>query len=149
MNILLFTGAGASVELGIPAMRGMAEEFHFHLEHVGLKETILQRFSQLLTQSEYDMEGLIESVESVEQGQERQRILGLPFESDIYETTRVMKWEAEWFVQHVCERLREQDTRTLWGPLLRRVGNHNLCIATTNYDRAVEMACECQWPSKI
>ena len=120
----------------------MAEEFHSHLENVGLRTAILGQFNQMLSQSEYDMEQLIESVESLERGQERQRELGLSFERDLYNTSRMMRWEAEWFVQHVCERLREADAQILWGPVLRKIENHDLCIATTNYDRAVETACD-------
>ena len=141
MKILLFTGAGASVELGIPAMRRMVEEFHAHLSNLGLIREILDRFDQMLSQSGYDMEDLIEYVESVERGQERQRELGFPADEDLLNTSRMMRWEAEWFVQHVCERVREVDAKILWGPVLRKMGDHDLCVATSNYDRAIEIAC--------
>lgn len=141
MKILLFTGAGASVELGIPAMRRMVEEFHAHLSNLGLSRNILERFERMLSQSEYDMEHLIEIVERVEEGQEKQRELGFPADEDLLNTSRMMRWEAEWFVQHVCERLREVDAKILWGPVLRKMGDHDLCVATSNYDRAIEIAC--------
>ena len=141
MNILLFTGAGASVELGIPDMRRMVEEFHSHLKNLGLRGAVLGQFERLLPQSNYDMEQLIEKVESLEKGQESLRDLDMPLDAELLNTSRMMRWEAEWFVQHVCERLREADARILWGPLLRGIGEHELCVATTNYDRAIETAC--------
>ena len=33
------------------------------------------------------------------------------------------------------------DAEVLWGAALRRMGNHELCVATSNYDRAIEIAC--------
>ena len=129
------------MELGIPAMRRMVEEFHAHLSNLGLSREILDRFEQMLPQSGYDMEGLIESVESVERGQGKQHELGFLADEDLLNTCRTMRWEAEWFVQHVCERLREVDARILWGPALRKMGDHDLCVATSNYDRAIEIAC--------
>ena len=141
MKILLFTGAGASVELGIPAMRRMVEEFHAHLNNLGPSGTILEQFEPMLSESEYDMEQLIENVESIERGQNTQRQLGLPTNEALFNTSRMMRWEAEWFVHHVCERFREVDAKILWGPVLRKMGDHDLCVATSNYDRGIEIAC--------
>ena len=141
MKILLFTGAGASVELGIPAMRGMAEEFHAHLGNLELTKSVFERFEQMLPQSGYDIESLIELVESVEKGQESLRGLNYQVNEDLLSTSRTMRWEVEWFMQHVCERLRDVDAEVLWGAALRRTGDHELCVATSNYDRAIEIAC--------
>ena len=87
------------------------------------------------------MEQLIEAVESLENGQKKQLDMGLSVDEDLLSTSRKMRWEAEWFVQHVCERLRERDAKVLWGPVLRKMGAHELCIATSNYDRSIEIAC--------
>lgn len=46
----------------------------------------------------------------------------------------------EWFVQHAAERVREQDAKLMWGPVIRGGKEHDLTVVTTNYDRAVEMA---------
>ena len=143
MKILLFTGAGASVELGIPGMRGMVEEFHANLRNLGLSDEVVGRFDEMLPQADYDMQNLIEHVESLERGQQSQRALGLETDNELLRTARAMRWEAEWFVQHACERLREVEAKTLWAPTLRRIGCHELCIATTNYDRSIEIACGC------
>ena len=53
-----------------------------------------------------------------------------------------MRWETEWYVQHSCERIRDADAVALWGSTLRRVDGHEVCIVTTNYDRAIEGTCE-------
>ena len=50
-----------------------------------------------------------------------------------------MRQEAEWYIQHVCERLREVEARVLWAPMLRRCAEHKICFATTNYDRSIEI----------
>ena len=141
LKILLFTGAGASIELGIPGMRRMVEDFHAELRNLGLSTHVIRPFEDMLVETDYDMEALMEHVESVERGQQSQISLGFGADETLLKTTRAIRWEAEWFVQHVCERLRALDARTLWGPMLRQKGDHDLCIATTNYDRSIEVAC--------
>ncbi len=141
MNILLFTGAGASVELGVPAMRRMVEEFHAHLRNQELSPEILSKFQNLLADANYDMEGLIDAVEGIEKGMEKQRLLGLPVDEDVLAAFKVIKQEAEWFVQHVCERITENYAAKLWGPALRRIGSNRLDFVTTNYDRSFEIGC--------
>ena len=141
MRILLFTGAGASVELGIPGMRRMVEEFHGNLRNLRLSEKVVGRFEDMLPLADYDMENLIENVESLERGQQSQSDLGFETNDQLLRTTRAMRWEAEWFVQHACERLRAVDAKIMWAPTLRRIGSHEVCVATTNYDRSIEIAC--------
>ena len=60
---------------------------------------------------------------------------------ELDEVARVMSREAEWYIQHVCERLREVDAHVLWSAALRRTAGHQICLATTNYDRSVEIGC--------
>ena len=119
----------------------MVEEFHSELRTLGLRNEVIIRFDELLNQTDYDMEGLMEHVESLERGQQSQEDLGFSVNQTLLNTTRAIRWEAEWFVQHVCERLRAIEAKTLWGPTLRKIGDHDLCIATTNYDRSIEVAC--------
>ena len=99
------------------------------------------RFADMLSRADYDMENLIEDVESLERGQQKQRDLKFETDDKLLRTTRAMRWEAEWFVQHACERLREVNAKTMWATTLRRIGHHELCVATTNYDRSIEIAC--------
>ena len=119
----------------------MVEDFHTGLRNLKLSDEVIGRFEEMLDQADYDMERLIEHVESLERGQQSQRHLGLGVDETLLRTTRAMRWEAEWFVQHVCERLRAVDAKALWGAAFRQRGSHELCIATTNYDRSIEMAC--------
>jgi len=139
--MLLFTGAGASIELGIPGMRGMAEEFHKELRNISLNDDIIGRFEKMLAEADYDMEGVIENIDNLERGLTSQSNLGFSTDDTLLNTTRAMRWEAEWFVQHLCERLRAIDAKTMWAPTLRQISNHDLCMATTNYDRSFELAC--------
>ena len=48
MRVLLFTGAGASVELGIPAMRLMAELFRDHLHDLSLPVEVIDKIDRLV-----------------------------------------------------------------------------------------------------
>lgn len=133
-------GAGASVELGIPAMRAMAQELHSHLENQRLSPTVLERFAALLSDADYDIEHLIESVDGIVKGNEEQEKLGFAINHELANVARVMRQETEWYVQHACERLRDVDACALWGAALRRTAEHQICFATTNYDRALEIA---------
>ncbi len=132
-------GAGASVELGVPAMRAMAVELHGHLANLKLSSAVLNRFDSMLSDSDYDIERFIEAVDGIVEGTEQQKLLGFPFDEELSTTVRVMRQEAEWYIQHVCERLREIEARVLWGPVFRRCAGHKICFATTNYDRSVEI----------
>lgn len=123
-------------------MRRMVEDFYSGLRNLGLFGEIIDRFKDMLAKPDFDMEKLIEHVEALEQGQQSQSDLGMMgADQALLGSARAIRWEAEWFVQHVCERLREIDAKTLWGAALRQRGSHDLCIATTNYDRSIEVAC--------
>lgn len=139
MKVLLFLGAGASVELGIPAMRAMAHELHIHLANQRLSPTVLERFNAMLSDAEYDIEHLIEVIDGVVRGNEHQKKLGFPVNEELANAASVMRQEAEWYVQHVCERLREVEASVLWSAALQRAAEHEICFATTNYDRSLEI----------
>ncbi|HVY04684.1 MAG TPA: SIR2 family protein, partial [Burkholderiales bacterium] len=47
--------------------------------------------------------------------------------------------EAEWYVQHTCEQVVRLRAEALWTPILVAAKSINLTIATTNYDRAIEI----------
>lgn len=141
MNLLLFTGAGASVELGVPAMRRMVEELHGYLRNQNLSPNVLGSFESLLSQADYDMETLIEKVDGIESGSRHQRDLGLGFDESLFQAVRTIRSEAEWFVQHACERIREIEAARFWGAALRRLENLKITFATTNYDRSIEIGC--------
>ncbi len=139
MNLLLFAGAGVSVELGVPAMRRMVLDLHAHLKNQNLPSDIFSRFEHMLPNTDYDIEKLIEAVEGMESGENQKKSLGLGVNQELLDTMRIMRWETEWFIQHVCERIRESEARALWGPTFRRIGNHSVCFVTTNYDRSIEI----------
>jgi hypothetical protein len=53
-----------------------------------------------------------------------------------------LRSEAEWFVQHACERMNSQRATRMWERLLKTASPESLQIVTTNYDRAIEIAAE-------
>ncbi|MCY3845449.1 MAG: SIR2 family protein [Acidobacteria bacterium] len=139
MKLLLFLGAGASVELGIPAMRAMAHELHGHMVNQRLSSTVLERFEKMLSDADYDIEHLIEIIDGIVDGAKQRTKLQLSVEDELDKVAPVMRQEAEWYVQHACERLREVEARVLWRAALARTGEHTIWFATTNYDRSLEI----------
>ena len=87
------------------------------------------------------MEKLIEAVDGIESGSRHQKTLGFGVDESLFKAVRTMRSEAEWLVQHVCERLREIKAVRLWGAALRRYKDHEISFVTTNYDRSIEIGC--------
>lgn len=140
MRVLLFAGAGTSVELGVPAMRPMVLQFRTHLVERALAPDLLNRMDKVIQDSDYDMENLIEQLDSLADGYQTLEDWGDNVKGELPKHVSVARTEAEWFVQHVCERITPSDANKMWEPTLRHIGGHQLTIATTNYDRAIEMA---------
>lgn len=122
-------------------MRRMVEEFHDHLKNQDLSSDVLGPFENLLSEANYDMEKLIETVDGIESGSRHQKTLGFKVDESLFKAVRIMRSEAEWFVQHACERLREIEAARLWGATLRRCTDHEISFVTTNYDRSIEIGC--------
>ena len=141
MKLILFTGAGASVELGVPSMRLMAENLHAHLKMQKLSENIFSSFNAMLQEADYDVEKLIETVDSLESGEIARQKIGYEADEDLLKTVRTMRQETEWYIQHKCEQIKEGEACALWNAALRRCKRHDVCIITTNYDRSIEIGC--------
>ena len=141
MKVLLFTGAGASVELGVPAMRRMVLDLHDHLRWQGITEEVFRRFDVMLSDTDYDVEKLIEAIDGLERGEKGKQALGFDFDENLLGAVKAMRWECEWFIHELCERIREVEANALWRPALQRRAKHQLYFVTTNYDRALEIAC--------
>jgi len=140
MKVLLFTGAGASVELGISAMRKLVEQFRDHLHDLSLPEDVIANIDSLVSDETKDMEYVIDIIDRKEGGYRADLELGkTPDESEIA-PYRTIRQEAEWFVQHSCEQIKAEAAIRMWSPALRTASEIDLTIATTNYDRAVEIA---------
>ena len=139
MKVLLFTGAGASVELGISAMRKMAEQFRDHLHDLSLPEDIVEKMDKLVGDETKDMEDAIDIIDRLESGFTAKVDLGEnPDEAEIAPFLTIRQ-EAEWFVQHCCEQIKAESAIRMWSPTLRAANEVDLTIASTNYDRAVEI----------
>jgi hypothetical protein len=139
VKILVFAGAGASVELGIPAMRDMVVRLSEHLQERHLAPALEAKLTEFLKDPRYDMEQLIEQLDHMTAATDAFAQWGTtPTASP--EGLSVLRQEAEWFVNHVCERVEAADAVLMWGAALDALAGHQAVIATTNYDRAIEIA---------
>lgn len=134
MKVLIFAGAGTSVELGVPAMAGLAAEFRIHAQRWSVHEDVVR---QLMGEQD-DIEVLIENLDRICQaGEPLGTILDV---SDSLAKAWSIRAEVEWFVQHACERIVPSDAWMVWSPLLHLSSHHEMTFVTTNYDRSIEIA---------
>lgn len=143
MKIFLFAGAGASYELGIPTMDPMVTEFWSYLSRTTLTEDQIELLRDDLTDSTKDMEAIIEDSQRIVQAGETtdrysDKIRG-PGHTALF---KKLLYEAEWFVQNACRRVDIMSAELLWGPTLEALSEHELELATSNYDRAIEIAAD-------
>ncbi len=103
MKVLLFTGAGASVELGVPAMRRMAEQFRDHLHDLALPTEVIEKIDALVGDRLKDMEHAIDVIDRLEGGYRAKIDLGETPDEAEFAPYQTIREEAEWFVQHCCE----------------------------------------------
>jgi len=115
-------------------MVGMGEEFLSHANQWRVEPELVER----LIGESLDIENLIEALDRVCSARTTLEIMGQP--SVPLERADKVRAEVEWFVQHVAERVVASDARLLWGPLLSTTPVVQLTLATTNYDRAIELA---------
>jgi len=118
----------------------MVEMFRDHLEERDLSPEFLEELGEKLEDEDYDMEYLVDDLDLLAEAGEVQEKWGGSSEHGLEEDISVVRPEAEWFIQHVCERVEIQEATTLWQSVLRHRSDHVFVIATTNYDRAVELA---------
>ena len=143
MRLMIFTGAGASVEAGVPSMRSLVEQFRVHLERRASSHPLVARIDERLGDPAYDIEHLIEEIDAVTAAGPSLAALGQVLAPELLAATAVTRAEAEWFVHHVCERVRLESAAALWGPTLRSIPlDMTVDVVTTNYDRAIELAAE-------
>lgn len=134
MKVLLFTGAGASVELGVPAMVGLATEFLEHARQWRIGVTTVER----IMGDHLDIEHLIEELDRLAAARGTLEAIGEA--SPIHSAIASIRSEVEWFVQHAAERVPLVDATLFWSSSLRAVTKHEFTFVTTNYDRALELA---------
>ena len=98
MKILLFAGAGTSIELGVPGMAGLAEEF---LEHTTQGQVEPDLVKQIMGAA-MDVEHLIESLDHISTA--RLALGAIGEDTSTLDRVDKVRAEIEWFVQHVAER---------------------------------------------
>ena len=136
MKVLLFAGAGTSVELGVPAMAGLAEGFLEHCRQWGVQPRLVDR----ILEQNLDVEILIERLDQLCSAGPALGIVGEKVDS--LAAAGEVRAEVEWFVQHSAERIEARDATLMWGPFIRAGSTYDitLTLVTTNYDRAIEIA---------
>ena len=112
MKILLFAGAGTSVELGVPSMAGLAREFVAHATQWNVDPALVEQ----LMGDKGDLEYLVERVDRIcdVRGE-----VDVGIDADLIGRAERIRGEVEWFVQHVAERISAEDARLMWGPVLK------------------------------
>jgi hypothetical protein len=139
MKVVLFAGAGVSAELGVPAMRSMAEGFLAHLRDNGYPLETLSSLERLLAAADFDMENVIDDLDSAGRGAAATARWGVASAPDVGQFS-TLRAEAEWLIAHLCERVDQDASYWLWHSVLSRVAPDSLTLASTNYDRAIEQA---------
>ena len=143
MKTLLITGAGASAELGVPTMHAMLAEFREMLRpRQEFRNAVAQLDALLVAKREVDMEDAINEIETLCVTSKTLRMLERIGDESQWERVVELRSEAEWFVQHACERMNSQRATRMWERLLKTASPESLQIVTTNYDRAIEIAAE-------
>ena len=135
MKILVFAGAGTSIELGVLAMKGLATDFLSHVRQWKVQPAIVDSLMGPVR----DLEGLIEKVDQICDAHDSLDLLDVDM-SQLGPRVATVRREVEWFVQHVAERIAASDANLMWGPILRCSKSHQIVFVTTNYDRAIEVA---------
>ena len=134
MKVLLFAGAGTSVELGVPGMVGLATEFLDHSHQWSVEPDLVNR----IMGKELDVEHLIEGLDHICQA--RTSLEAIEWATIGLEPVDKVRAEVEWFVQHAAERVAARDAQLMWGSVLRATESVEITFVTTNYDRAIELA---------
>lgn len=143
MKVLIFAGAGCSVELGVPAMRKMALDLFAHMETAAARDDqLLAKLRERFEQVDADLETVIEDIDTICDADAVLPLYGSAVNRTLVESAHLTRAEIEWFVQHTCERVRADHAAALWGPLIQTALENDLTVATTNFDRAVELACQ-------
>ena len=134
MKVLLFAGAGTSVELGVPAMAGLANGFLDYCRQWSVHPELV---GQILVKT-MDVEHLIEALDRLCGARPSLEIVGENTEK--LSAADDVRAEVEWFVQHSAERVRTADAALMWASVLLAGKEHEMFFVTTNYDRAIELA---------
>ena len=134
MKVLLFSGAGTSMELGVPGMIGMGEEFLDHAKQWDIEPDLVEK----IMEGSLDVEHLIEALDRICTARQSLETIGQ--NTAPLERVNKIRAEVEWFVQHAAERVVGKDAQLMWGSVLRATTSVDFTLVTTNYDRAIELA---------
>ncbi len=112
---------------------GLARNFVAHARQWNVEPALVDR----LMADENDLEHLVERVDHICDAKSE---VGVGMDADVVAGAERIRAEVEWFVQHVAERISAADARLIWGPVLEAAKSIDIALATTNYDRAIELA---------
>ena len=134
MKVLLFAGAGTSIELGVPGMSGLADGFLDHTQQWSVEPDLVQE----IMKDSRDLEHFIDQLDSFGTAQLPLAVMNQNAVS--LERINKVRAEVEWFVQHAVNHVMVKDAKLMWGSVLQATSSHDLTLVTTNYDRAIELA---------
>ncbi len=120
-------------------MRAMVVGLREHFEERQLAPALTAKLAEFLKDPKYDMEQLIEQLDHMTLANDAFAHWGTASPTHP-EGLSVFRQEAEWFVNHICERVEAASAVLMWGAALDALSHHQTVIATTNYDRAIEIA---------
>jgi hypothetical protein len=120
-------------------MRDMVVRLSEHLQERHLAPALAAKLIEFLKDPQYDIEQLIEQLDHMTAATGAFAQWGTTPTASL-DGLSVLRQEAEWFVNHVCERIEAGNAVHMWGPTLDALTGHHAVIATTNYDRAIEIA---------
>jgi hypothetical protein len=121
----------------------MANDLLAHLEGNSAGTEFLDHLRRYLAETDGDLETVIEAIDGLCGAGSVLPAFGASIDTGLVESAKLTRAEVEWFVQHTCERIRADNASAMWTGLIRCVGDGvTMTIATTNYDRAIEHACQ-------
>ena len=132
MKVLLFVGAGTSIELGVPDMSGLADEFLDHSQQWDVEPNLVQK----IMGDSHDLEYFIDQLDSFGTAQPPLAVM----DQVSLEQVEKVRAEVEWFVQDAANRVVAKDARLMWKSVFQTTSRHDLTLVTTNYDRTIELA---------
>jgi len=123
-------------------MGRMGSELLVHMETAARDSKFLDALRARVANVAGDLETIVEDIDNLCSAERVLPAYGGAVDTSLIESARLTRAEIEWFVQHACERVRAETAAALWGPLVRKSGQIDVTVATTNYDRAIEHACQ-------
>lgn len=150
-QVLLLVGAGASVGIGIPAMKGMVRQYRDTLTNDSLPQKGLATLDQAGVES--DLEEVLLEIERIDEFPNSGAYRALETKPsarragtadnarsvrEIQRTTRALRKDILEWMSDTCLNFDRENAELIWGSLVESLRNRRTPVFTTNYDFAIE-----------